>query len=248
MKVFLSAIQFLTIIPINVKLKDKHLASSLAYFPMVGVLLGLGLWGVNIFLARLGFNDFLNSSILVVFLIIMTGGLHLDGLADTCDGLYGQRSKEKRLEIMRDPCVGAMGVLGLICAVILKIVLVFSLPFELRGLGLVLMCMISRFSMVLSLFVFPYARQEGKAKSFINSINLKIFIMAALATLLCTIIIFKLPGFFILAAAIIFVVLLNKFISKELGGITGDTIGAAAELVEVFVLFCLVPGLTLKGG
>ena len=240
MKKFLLALQFLTIIPIKVKsADDKEIADSLIYFPIAGLLIGLALAGINGLLGFLNFPRLATDAILIVSLIAITGGMHLDGLADTSDALLSVRNKDEMLKIMRDPHIGVMGVIGIISILLLKIAFLFSLDPSLVPAGLILMCVLSRWSLVLCLFLFPYARQEGKAKAFAEGINSKIFILATIIAFVCALVTAGLKGLLILGIITLYACLFNKLISKKIGGITGDTLGAMNESAEAIVLFCM---------
>ena len=233
------ALQFLTIIPIKIKsADDEEIAGSLIYFPIAGLFIGLALAGINGLLGLLNFPRLATDAVLIVSLIAITGGMHLDGLADTCDALLSVRSKDEMLKIMRDPHIGVMGVISIISILLLKIAFLFSLDPSLVPTGLVLMCVSSRWSLVLWLFLFPYARQEGKAKVFAEGINYKIFILATIIAFICTLIIAQLKGLLILGIITLCACLIGKLINKKIGGITGDTIGAVSEINETLTLFC----------
>lgn len=239
MRNFLIALQFLTIIPINTKLaNDKNnLALSTVYFPLIGLLLGLILAGTNSLLSVIPLQQSLTNIILVILLIILTGGLHLDGLADTFDAILSRKNKFEMLKIMRDSRIGTMGVLSLICIILIKLALLASLDATIKNVSLILMCLLSRYSLVFSMFLFPYAREEGKAKAFIEGMNIKIFSLATIIALACAIILWQIKGLVSFILVVIFIFLIGKFITKKIGGITGDTLGAVNELAEVFVLF-----------
>jgi len=239
MKKFLLALQFLTIIPIKIKsADDKEIADSLIYFPLAGLFIGLALVAINGLLGFFNFPRLATDAILIVSLIAITGGMHLDGLADTSDALLSVRDKDEMLKIMRDPHVGVMGVIGIISILLLKIAFLFSIGPSLVPAGLILMCVLSRWSLVLSLFLFPYARQEGKAKVFSEGINSKIFILATIITFVCALVTAGLKGLIILGIIALFACLISKLVSKKIGGITGDTLGATGEINETFTLFC----------
>ncbi|MDD5166189.1 MAG: adenosylcobinamide-GDP ribazoletransferase [Candidatus Omnitrophica bacterium] len=240
MKKFLLALQFLTIFPVKIKsANDKEIADSLIYFPIAGLFIGLALAGIGYLLVLLNFSRLATDAVLIVSLIAITGGIHLDGLADTCDALLSVRSKDEMLKIMRDPHIGVMGVIGIISILLLKIAFLFSLDQSLVPVGLILMCVLSRWSLVLSLFLFPYARQEGKAKIFSEGINSKIFVLATIITFVCALASAELKGLFIMGIITLFTCLFNKLISKKIGGITGDTTGAIGEINETLtLLFC----------
>lgn len=237
---FLLALQFLTIIPAKIRnINEKKISTSMIYFPLIGLLLGLILVGVNCLLSFLNFEPFFINIILVVLLIAITGGIHLDGLADTTDALLSRKSKEEMLKIMRDSHIGVMGVLSLVCIVLLKISFLSSISISLKTISLVLMCVLSRWSLVFAMILFPYARQEGKAKNFVQGINFKIFILATMIALVCVIVTSKFKGLFIFAIIAMSTYIIGKFISKKIGGITGDTLGATNELIEIITLFSI---------
>ncbi len=239
-KKILLALQFLTVIPFKVKSADNdQLAGSLIYFPLAGLIIGLALAGVNEILGFLNFPRLALDAILVVILAAITGGIHLDGLADTCDGLSSARSKEEILKIMRDPHIGVMGVVGIVSILLLKTTLLFSLAPSAVPQGLILACVLSRWSLVLSLFLFPYARQEGKAKIFSEGINPRIFILATLVAFICLLLTAGWKGLVIMGIVTLCVIFGSKVITRKIGGITGDTLGATNESAETIALFCV---------
>jgi adenosylcobinamide-GDP ribazoletransferase len=170
---------------------------------------------------------------------MITGGLHLDGLADTIDALASRKDKAEMLKIMRDSHIGTMGVLSLIIIIILKIAILSSLNPAIKNLSLILMCLLSRYSLVLTMFSFPYAREEGKAKIFIRGMNLKIFTLSSIAAFIFAFIIWRLKGILMLLIITGCTYLIGKIINRKIGGITGDTLGAINELTEVIVLLSM---------
>jgi len=242
MRGFISAIQFLTIIPIGTRMaiSPRRLSSATTYFPLVGLLLGLILVGINSFLSAMMVDPFLIKVVLIILLIILTGGLHLDGLADTVDAFGSRKSRTDILKIMRDSHIGTMGVLGLVSVILLKIALLNAINPKVLNISLVLMCILSRYSLVLSLYLFRYGRQEGKAKVFAKNTTPRIFIIATIMTLFFAIVILKLTGFAIFILTAIFAFLIGLFVLKRIAGITGDTLGATNELTEIFVLMLIL--------
>jgi len=241
MKEFLSAVQFLTIIPIKIKdMDERKLSGSMSYFPIAGLLLGLVLSVINNLFLGLGFSGLPLSIILIISLIIITGGIHLDGLADTADAFLSRKNKEEMLIIMRDSHIGVMGVLALISVILLKISFLYSIGIPSKITALFLMCILSRWSMVFAMFLFPYARKEGKAKAFIQGINPKIFTLATIITLICVFVFWKIDGILVFIITAISSYLAGKFINSKIGGITGDTLGALCEINEVIVLLSII--------
>ncbi len=241
MKAFLSAIQFLTIVPLKYVILraegPKDLSRSAAYFPAVGLLIGLALAGTSRLLSFAGLEPLVSSVTVVVALIILTGGLHLDGLADTFDALSSHKDRDGMLKVMRDPSVGAMGAIAIAAVLMLEVSLLASINTGAKFKSLILMCVLSRWAMTMAIFFFPYARTEGKAKIFFDGKNTGIFIVSTLTAIVIAFAVSGLPGLAIFAAAGVFAYLVNVFIKKRIGGITGDTIGAVNELTEIAVLF-----------
>ncbi|MFA5402572.1 MAG: adenosylcobinamide-GDP ribazoletransferase, partial [Candidatus Omnitrophota bacterium] len=172
----------------------------------------------------------------------LTGGLHLDGLSDSADAFLSGRSKEEMLNIMRDPHSGVMGVLSIICIILLKIGLLYSVPAPAKATALLLMCVLSRWSAVLAMFAFPYARQEGKAGVFIRGMTLKIFLISLISAFIFAFIIWQLKGLIVLVIVSGCAYLAARFTNRRIGGITGDTLGATIELTEIVTLltFCIL--------
>lgn len=238
MRSFLQALGFLTVIPVKAGAGDERLLpGSMVYFPLVGALLGLILTATAGIFSGLALNSLAVSVIVTVLLIVLTGGLHSDGLADTCDALFCGKDREKMLEIMRDSRIGVMGALGLISVTLLKIAFISGAGPLINPAPLVLMCVLSRWSLVFSAFMFPAVRSEGKGKIFIDGASRRVFIIATLITFACLFMAGRLTGLAAFAAAAATAYGFNKYLARKLGGITGDTLGATNELVEVVTLF-----------
>ncbi|MBM3246398.1 MAG: adenosylcobinamide-GDP ribazoletransferase [Candidatus Omnitrophica bacterium] len=248
MKSFFLALQFLTIIPIKFKnIQQKQMARAMIYFPLAGLILGIILAGENYFLLLLGFPRLATNIILVVSLIALTGGMHLDGLADTVDAFCSGKSKDEALAIMREPRIGTMGALSLISVILLKIGLLYSLGGSLKITALLLMCVFSRWSTVWAMFLSGYAREEGKAKAFIQGMNLKIFLLSLLITAALAAAIWRIEGLITLLIIAGCVYSGVKFTQEKIGGITGDTLGATVELTELLSIIILAPFSNLIG-
>lgn len=224
----------------------KAFSQSVAYFPLVGFLIGLILIGINNLLAQFFAYDFFINVSLIAALIVITGGLHLDGLADTFDALGSGKGKDEMLQIMRDSHIGTMGVISLVCVILLKLSLLQTLSPSIKNYSLIVMCVVSRYALVLSMRWSPYARKEGKAKVFIEGKVFSPFVLSTLITLVCSYLFLTTIGLLALIAAVSFAFLLGKVFTKKIGGITGDTLGATNELTEILVLFTVA--LFTKGG
>lgn len=244
-KEFLLALQFLSIFPVKVKdVDDRHIALSCIFFPVIGALIGLVLFGLYWAILNLHLGPLLNSAVVIISLVIISGGLHLDGLSDTFDALASRKDKPSALDIMRDSQTGAAGSLSLISIIILKILLLSQVFYFNKLSALLFMCILSRWSQVVLIKIFKYARDEGKAKVFFSGMNNGIFLAAGFSSLLFSIFIFWPLGLWLYFGALVFTIVLGKIFSLKFGGLTGDTIGATSEIVEVFVLLLVI---TLQG-
>ncbi len=199
-----------------------------------GILLGLDQL-FDLFLPPL-----LNSALLLVTLVILTGALHLDGFMDTCDGFAVKSSEEARLKVMTDSRVGGFGAAGACCLILLKFSALVSLPIELRAVGLLLMPVLARWSVAYIILAFPSARKGGLGDLFKEKTS---WIMMPVATVIALGITTGLLSWIGLAlAATIWTIafLIAKGLSIRLGGLTGDTYGAIIELAEVAILISIV--------
>ncbi|MBI4318843.1 MAG: adenosylcobinamide-GDP ribazoletransferase [Chloroflexi bacterium] len=232
------ALQFLTILPspLRRQVDGRDLASSVAYFPLVGALLGIAFAGLDALLG-LVFPAPVQSALVVVGLILLTGGMHMDGLMDTCDGIFHQSSAARRLEIMRDSRVGAFGVIGAVCVVLLKYAALVALPVPFRLGSLVLMATASRAAMAYCLIAFPYARTEpGLGTLFRGRAGSKDLALGALFTIAVSYLFFAHWGIAMVAVGAPIVWGAAKYISSRILGLTGDTYGAIGEVTEAATL------------
>jgi adenosylcobinamide-GDP ribazoletransferase len=213
------------------------LARSMFWFPWVGAILGLIFWA-----AWAGLQKVLPTpaaaALLLALTVWVTGGLHLDGLADTADGLGGGRTPEERLRIMKDSRVGAFGVISLILGLVLKFSLFLSLATQTAGAGaLLLFPVISRWGMVLLAYLSPYARpQGGLGQAMTLGVSPRVLIGASLSAGGLALLILGAPGLVLFIAAAALVWLGSLYFHHRLGGITGDVLGATNEVLEVLVL------------
>jgi adenosylcobinamide-GDP ribazoletransferase len=242
MKRALLALQFLTIFPVRVGgvVQDEDLPGSMAWYPLVGAVLGafsaLSFW---IVLRLFSFPVAIVAA--VVSSTLFSGALHLDGFADMCDGFYGGRGdRDRTLAIMKDSHSGAMAVIGVFCLLAMKIALLGNLDEAWILRSLVVMPTIGRWSMVWLCTRSHYARREGGAASaYLGHVRKSGF---AVATIICAVIAAALLGWRGLAALAISALAVEGFrcyVERRLGGMTGDTLGACNELIEVLSLAVL---------
>lgn len=232
----LIALQFLTKLPITLPRipTPKENACSVLYYPVIGLMIGAILWSVAVYLP---IGVFAKSALLTVLWLWLTGGLHLDGLADTVDGFVGgYGDKARTLEIMKDPHIGAMGVMAITGAILLKFAFLLE-TLNSQNFGVLLLSPILGRVVILFLFLTTvYIRKNGLGSALSEHLPKKSSILILTLSLFSVLI---LP----INMAIIFVIsffvigfYLKSWFEKHIGGITGDTIGASVEIMEICLL------------
>jgi len=238
MKSFFLALQFLTIIPIRFpgRVEPQELGRSTTFFPIVGAIQGLILLGVDWSLSRFLPHHLVNG-LLLTTLVLTNGGLHLDGLADTIDGLAGGKTREESLKIMRDSQIGTIGVVGVFLVLMFKLLALINLPQGLRGVFLFLFPVVGRWSMVPMAYLAPYAREgEGVGKAFTEYTSWKELIMATGWVVILTLGLLGWMGLVYVATIFLITYIITTFFKRRLGGVTGDIFGFQSEVGEVAFL------------
>lgn len=238
MKGLLLALSFLTSIPVRLKEAPQpgDLGRSAAWFSLIGALIG-GLAA----LARFGFGqifpDPLASVLAVGLWIWLSGALHLDGLADCCDGLLNASSPERRLEIMRDPRVGTFGAVGLALAILLKLGAVMAIRGGWLWVALPLAGAVGRW-LILWAGKQPLARPGGMGADFSQGLSRSGFLLCGiLPALLAVLADWKgVLGLTLAGLAAFGIFCLAK---SRLGGVTGDVFGLTVEVGEIVVLLSM---------
>ncbi|MBU1208988.1 MAG: adenosylcobinamide-GDP ribazoletransferase [Proteobacteria bacterium] len=242
MKSFFLAWQFLTILPgrkSDQEINPRLLGRSMAFYPVIGLLLGLILWAAH-WAFSLAFPRTLADGLIVLLLVILTGAFHLDGLADTCDGLVSGKTPEERLKIMKDHRVGTFGVVGLILILGMKFLALDSLPDPAVGRTLLVALILSRWSMVSLTYWAPYARREGGlGLPFKENLTTREMVVAAATSLVLSFFFYRFWGMILWLVVGVFTLLFQKFFENKIGGITGDVLGAVNEANEVLVLILM---------
>jgi adenosylcobinamide-GDP ribazoletransferase len=233
---FLLALRFLTIIPLGQgrEIKADSVAAAGKFYPLVGLVIGGLLWvffsGVD-----LVFSPRVSIGLLLAFWVVLTGALHLDGLADCLDGLYGGTNSEERLRVMKDVHLGTMGIVGLILTLGIKyLVLKDVLSFPSMGLWIILIPMLSRWTPVFLSFLFPYARPSGGlGQALVEGTGKKELFWATLLAWAPALVMAKFYGLGLILVSFLWSLICGRFFLKRLGGITGDVMGAVIESTEV---------------
>lgn len=237
MKGLLSAISFLTILPLpkTISLKEDDFQRATKYFPLVGLLLGIALCQLDLLLLRL-FSVQITSHFIILTLWAASGALHADGLADTADGFLSSRPREKILEIMKDPRSGPMAVLVLIGVYSLKVNALSELTGNYRTIIIALLPVWGRLSLHFGICFSNYARDKGLASSFIHQ---RPYLPLLASLLFLSLFFVREMGILGLGFTLTFAltnILFTLYSKKKIGGFTGDTLGAGLEFTECAIL------------
>ena len=233
------AIRYLTILPVpGHDDTDRGLGRAAAWFPVVGLALGLLLVGVDR-VTTLLFPPLLSALLTVTVWKLLTGGLHLDGLADCLDGLMG-RDREHRLAIMRDSRIGTFGAVGLILFLMLEVVAVSDLPPAQRWRVLVAAPTVARAVPPLLARLFGAARSEGQGAAFVAGVRASGAAVALAVAALVAVAMLGVPGLVTAALALLVGVVAAWLIARRLGGLTGDVLGAAVEGAELALVLTVL--------
>lgn len=259
MKQMLLAIQFLTIVPVRVKgmCSDDELAHSTSFFPLAGALQGI-LMGLAAFAGIKIFPVEITSCLVILVLLLSNGGFDLDGLIDTFDALAvkstgdKEHDREKRLLVMKDSSIGAVGAIALVMTVLLKFVLLNQLfrtfTIEAALVFLFVMPVFSKWVTVIAMFHGHPARKDGLGSIFIGRVGYKQVIFSSLFVFVLYmsaaglylypaydtwgIVLFAVLSLVLYLLALITV----RFSMKKFGGLTGDHFGALSEIAEILLL------------
>lgn len=235
------AISFLTIFPVyKNRAENQELGQSVSYYPLVGVLLGAVAAGIC-YLSRYIGLTLAGDVMAVVTLVVLTGGLHLDGLMDTADGIFSGRSCQQKLEIMKDSRIGAMGAIAFGTVLLLKVAFLYELSTGPKLTALILAPAAGRWAMVYGITRFPYARREGLG-SCLKQAGRSQMAVATVTLLAACLWLLGAAGLGIMGFILLGTFIITRFIAKCIGGMTGDTYGATGELIEVWTFLMILLG------
>lgn len=230
------ALGFLTRVPLELRdVREDELGRSLAWFPAVGLMLGAALTAAA-YLARGHVSAELVAIGIVALLVGLTGGLHLDGVADVFDGLSGGRGNRQRtLEIMRDSRIGAHGAAAMVLVLLAKVLAVLEIERAGMTWALLVFPAAARWAACALVICFPYARKEGLGKPF-NGHARGIHLVVATGTIAGIVALTGMPALVPTLAALGVALVLAVRMQRRIGGLTGDVYGAAIELAELAFL------------
>lgn len=236
MRGLLTALEFLTPFKIG-KIKilpDKELAKSMAWFGIVGLLIGLALANAY-FLLSLLLPKMVVCGFIVLLMFAVTRGLHMDGLADTFDGLAGGKDKTDILRIMHDPTTGAIGAAAVFICILIKFSCIYSFSEPVAIRALIVSAVLAKCSFVFSAVKWP-AANEGLGKKFIEYAGKKELFSSSIIAFIVALFTFGIKGIAIVFLVALLIAVFNSFIKHKLDGLTGDTLGAIGEITEAFTL------------
>jgi adenosylcobinamide-GDP ribazoletransferase len=238
---FALAWRLLTVIPLPLIPADynRPVGFGAAYYPLVGLILGLLLVGADgLFTTFLPAG--LAAALLLAFWAGLTGLLHLDGFMDCCDGLLPPREPDRRLEIMKDSQVGAFGVAGAILLLLIKYNALATLPWPMRGPTLLVAPMLARWSMTWAMAHYPLARREGAGAFFVAGLGWPQAMFASASAAAVALILVEWWGVLLLGIAWLTTTLIARFALARINGLTGDVYGAIGEATETILLTLMV--------
>jgi adenosylcobinamide-GDP ribazoletransferase len=231
----IAAFQFLTIFPTIIRrmFTSREMGQAVAWFPLVGLVLGFLLYVVH-YITQLIFPANVSSALTIFAWVVFTRAFHLDGFMDTCDGLFGGFTSERRMEIMKDSRMGAFGVAGGILVLLTQYsalessVNVFA--------ALILATTLGRWASPLVIYAFPYAREDGLGSEMKRNVYFQEIMIATLITGLTSWFLFGWLGFALMLGVAIIAILISLYVMRLLPGLTGDIYGTVTTAVEMLVL------------
>ncbi|QCY13810.1 adenosylcobinamide-GDP ribazoletransferase [Pseudomonas sp. MPC6] len=237
---FWIALQFLSSLPIRLPgmPAPRELGRSLLFYPLVGLLFGMILWALDGLLQ--GAPLLLHAALLLTVWVLLSGGLHLDGLADSADAwLGGFGDRERTLTIMKDPRSGPIAVVTLVLVLLLKFAALLALIEQPHSVVLIIVPLIARSAMLGLFLTTPYVRPGGLGQALADHLpRLAGMQVLAVSGVACVLVAGLSGVLAVVLAALVFAWLRHAML-RRLGGTTGDTAGALLELLEMTVIVCL---------
>ena len=241
---FLAAMQFLTCVPVPSRPYDiGSLPRSVVFFPLVGAVVGSGAALLHWLLAPHVARP-VAALFVLLYLVLVTGGLHEDGLADAADGFGGGRSRDQILAIMRDSRIGSYGGLALGCSVLLRLVHLASMPLAQVPHFLIAGSVLSRWTILPLSYFLPSARdpdpsgKEGQGARIAGRIPLGTLLAGTLFSFAAGLLLLKGQAPAATLSVLALAWLTGMYYKRRIGGVTGDCLGASVQLAELAVYLC----------
>lgn len=239
---FLLMLQLLTRVPINKALpcENEDFRNGANFFWLIGILIGSCQYILFIALEKIIPINFVVIAI-IIFEILITGALHIDGFGDTCDGFFAFKGKDRIIEIMKDSRIGTFGCIGIVLNFFIKYQGYLLVLEKQKYLILLIIPMISRFSMILLSYIGKPAKEKGSGNLFINTVTLKEVIVNAIFVIILGLLLgFIFETAILISAAVIITILFNLLCNSKINGVTGDSLGANNELVVLMSLIIVL--------
>jgi adenosylcobinamide-GDP ribazoletransferase len=231
-----AAVSFLTVLPVANADGGAGERLGRAYFPAIGALVGL-VAGVGFVVTAAATTPLLGAALAVAVLCLLTGAIHLDGLADTFDGVLTPGDARRRLEVMRDPRLGSYGVTAIAAVLIVEVAALASISPGRALAALVIAGALSRLGTLFLIALVPYVRESGKGLAAWDDRRRGLDVAVGVATVALVALLDWRRALAALPVVALVVVVLMVLARRRLGGATGDICGAVAELSQVAVLF-----------
>ncbi|GAB4543574.1 MAG: adenosylcobinamide-GDP ribazoletransferase [Thermodesulfovibrionia bacterium] len=249
----LLAFQFLTIIPFRDVgvCTEKELGSATTFFPLIGLIEGILFAIASIPLLRLLPSE-IATAFIVLLIVVMNGGLHLDGLADTFDAIASRGNKDKKLAIMKDSSIGPIGVVSIVIAILFNYLMlnaILNAREDIHAITLIIMPLATRWAMVCAIYYSRPAKNEGLGRLFIEHTGNREFITATAMTIGFVLLVSALTShinhflfFCVIAFPILYIVSIIAVwsLNRQFNGLTGDSFGAINEIQRVIFLLITV--------
>jgi adenosylcobinamide-GDP ribazoletransferase len=234
-----AAFQFLTRIPMpSFGYEADSLSRAVKFFPLVGLVVGAGAAGVHWLLVP-HLNRSLSALAVLIYFVLITGGLHEDGLADTADGFGGGWNRDQILNILKDSRIGSYGAVALVLSLLGRYAMLAAMPLEHFAAYVISAQVLSRWSSLpLSYVLSPARAQEGQGARIAKLTSLRSLVFGSLFTLVVVGVLLRWSGVGPLVAAMLVTGLSGWFYYRRLGGVTGDCFGATNQLTEIAVYVC----------
>ncbi|OZB60621.1 MAG: adenosylcobinamide-GDP ribazoletransferase [Thiomonas sp. 13-66-29] len=236
------AVQFLTRLPVRLASAptDAEMGQAVLFYPAVGIIVGAPLVLIGYAIAAGFIPHLLGAAMILAAWVMLTGGLHLDGLADSADAWAGGRGhRERALAIMKDPNCGPIGVVTLLLVLLLKFAAIADLLDAGRFWALLLPPVLGRIALPLLFYTTPYVRRGGLGEGMAVHLHRKAALMVLIASFIVVPAGWGFIGLGALLAAVVMFVAVRRLMMALIGGMTGDAAGAMVELVEAASLVAL---------
>jgi adenosylcobinamide-GDP ribazoletransferase len=233
---FLAAVQFLTRVPLPAQPYDPNsLARSVKFFPVVGLLIGSAAAALHLLLAP-HLPRLVSALIVVIFLVLLTGCLHEDGLADAADAFGGGWSREQVLLILKDSRIGSYGAAALSLSLLARVLLLAALPLPRVPVYLIAAHLLCRWTTLPLSFYLPPARSStGLGASIANLTSIGTLVAGSIFSIAVAVAALRIHAFSPIVGAILITLFTGLYYRQRIGGVTGDCFGATNQLTEIFV-------------